>query len=356
MKDILVSVVIPVYKTEKTLPLTMKSVFDQDYPYLEIILVDDGSPDNCGKICDDYAKNHTNVRVIHQKNQGLGLARNAGFKQAEGKYVAFLDSDDCFDGSRAISILAAEAEKKQADIVVGSFRRFNDNMISGVNHHHLREGEYTKTVDFRFKGFYMYGHLAYAWGKLYRCEFLKKNNLLHKAYSFTQDKAYNIACCAYEPVYAFVDESVCMYRINENSVTFKYKKNFIPVWTDIAEDFVQFLKERNIKKSYGDLTDFHIFFGVFFLVKQELQHNKRIFAAARALKDYCCLPVSKKSIRELAEGKYLRSIEPFLWKTVILAASFLLYIRSYRLITLGIYILLKFEADSKITKKRYKKQ
>lgn len=105
----------------------------QDYPNIEIILVDDGSPDHCPALCDWYAEHFFNVRVIHQKNQGLGLSRNTGVKNASGEYIFFLDSDDCIDGKKAIRTLLKQAEEKKADIVTGSFRRFSDKMISKVN-------------------------------------------------------------------------------------------------------------------------------------------------------------------------------------------------------------------------------
>lgn len=89
-----VSVIIPIYKVEKYLIQCVESVINQTYKNIEIILVDDGSPDNCGKICDKYAKSDDRIIVIHQENKGLSCARNAGIEIATGTYIAFLDSDD----------------------------------------------------------------------------------------------------------------------------------------------------------------------------------------------------------------------------------------------------------------------
>ena len=94
MKD-LISVIIPVYKVEKYLPKCLDSVLNQSYSNLEIILVDDGSPDNCGEICDEYAKQDERFKVIHcEKNGGASAARNKGLEIATGDYIAFIDSDD----------------------------------------------------------------------------------------------------------------------------------------------------------------------------------------------------------------------------------------------------------------------
>lgn len=90
----LISVVVPVYGVEKYLPKCVDSILNQSYQNLEILLVDDGSPDNCGKLCDSYAEKDSRIRVIHQKNGGLSAARNAGVAAAKGEYISLIDSDD----------------------------------------------------------------------------------------------------------------------------------------------------------------------------------------------------------------------------------------------------------------------
>ena len=89
-----ISIIVPVYKVEAYLPSCVESLLTQSFSDIEIILIDDGSPDNCGAICDIYAKRDTRVRVIHQENAGLSCARNSGIDAARGKYLCFVDSDD----------------------------------------------------------------------------------------------------------------------------------------------------------------------------------------------------------------------------------------------------------------------
>ena len=89
-----VSVIVPIYKVEPYLRRAVDSILHQTYHNLEIILVDDGSPDQCGKICDDYAKEDNRISVIHKENGGLSDARNAGLDAAGGEYIVFVDSDD----------------------------------------------------------------------------------------------------------------------------------------------------------------------------------------------------------------------------------------------------------------------
>ena len=90
----LITIVVPIYKVEDCLKICIDSILNQTYKNLEIILVDDGSPDNCDKICDEYAKKDKRIKVIHKENGGLSDARNAGMKIATGKYITFIDSDD----------------------------------------------------------------------------------------------------------------------------------------------------------------------------------------------------------------------------------------------------------------------
>ena len=90
----LITVVVPVYKVEKYIERCVQSILKQTYKNIEIILVDDGSPDDCGKMCDEYAKEDSRVIVIHKENGGLSDARNAGIEKATGKYITFIDSDD----------------------------------------------------------------------------------------------------------------------------------------------------------------------------------------------------------------------------------------------------------------------
>lgn len=92
--DSLISVIVPIYNVEKYLDRCVDSIINQTYKNLEIILVDDGSPDNCPQICDDYAKKDSRIKVVHKENGGLSDARNVGMEVATGEYVSFIDSDD----------------------------------------------------------------------------------------------------------------------------------------------------------------------------------------------------------------------------------------------------------------------
>ncbi|SUP37235.1 glycosyltransferase [Veillonella criceti] len=105
MEDKLLSVIIPVYKVEKYLQRCVDSVLSQTYKNLEVILVDDGSPDRCGQICDEYLEKDNRIVVLHQENQGPSGARNNGLSIAKGEYIAFVDSDDWLDTNMYKSLI-----------------------------------------------------------------------------------------------------------------------------------------------------------------------------------------------------------------------------------------------------------
>lgn len=113
----LISVVLPIYNVEKYLERCILSVINQTYQNIELILVDDGSPDNCPKICDDYAAKDPRIKVIHKKNEGLGMARNTGIDNATGDYICFFDSDDYIEPDTIESCVSA-ARENNADLVV----------------------------------------------------------------------------------------------------------------------------------------------------------------------------------------------------------------------------------------------
>lgn len=121
-----VTVIVPVYNVEKYLDQCVKSVIDQTYKDLQIVLVDDGSPDRCPQMCDEYQKKDPRISVIHKENGGLGLARNAGLKVAKGKYVIFIDSDDWLDPDY-VEIQVRAMQKNQVDLLVHGYRNCDVN-------------------------------------------------------------------------------------------------------------------------------------------------------------------------------------------------------------------------------------
>ena len=167
MEKDLISVIIPVYKVEKYLEKCIESIIKQTYTNLQIILVDDGSPDNCGKICDEYAKKDSRIEVIHKINGGLSDARNVGINRANGRYIGFVDSDDYI-------------KEDMYEKLINLIKEYNAD-VSICNLYDVIDGkEYVRNKD---NGIHEYSRIdilkeilldkniqSYAWNKLYKKE------------------------------------------------------------------------------------------------------------------------------------------------------------------------------------------
>lgn len=155
----IISVIIPVYKVEKYLSRCISSVLNQTYKDLEIILVDDGSPDSSPKLCDEYAEKDSRIKVIHKENGGLSSARNAGLDICSGDYIFFIDSDDWLTDENVLSDFIDKAEIEQSDFVYSLMNRTDDEKCS-----ELKANERFLDDDLFFLS---NPYLFSAWNKLY---------------------------------------------------------------------------------------------------------------------------------------------------------------------------------------------
>ena len=122
----LISVIIPVYNVEKYLTKCIESVLKQSYQNMEILLIDDGSTDNSGDICDMYANQYSCIKVFHKRNSGLGLTRNYGIKKAVGNYITFVDSDDYIKEDYLLKLITPIINNPKVDTVIGGFVQVDD--------------------------------------------------------------------------------------------------------------------------------------------------------------------------------------------------------------------------------------
>lgn len=169
MAEKLISVIIPIYRVEPYLKKCIDSVCAQTYRNLQIILVDDGSPDSCGSICDKYAKEDPRITVIHKENGGLSSARNAGLDIAEGEYIAFVDSDDSIKADM-LELLCDSLEKNDADMSLCGIELED---INGRTIGKVAPKEETVLGEDDFWRFLYYQNEllgVVAWNKLYRHE------------------------------------------------------------------------------------------------------------------------------------------------------------------------------------------
>lgn len=168
--DCSISIIVPIYKVEKYLRRCIDSLLNQDYHDIEIILVDDGSPDNCGIICDEYVKKDTRIKVTHQQNGGLSAARNAGIDIAKGEYLMFVDSDDWVEKNYC-SMALKKATETESDIVVFGYNDiYNDRIIKRSI---TPKDEKKYKTEEALKELHGGKILSFAWNKIYKADLFK---------------------------------------------------------------------------------------------------------------------------------------------------------------------------------------
>ncbi len=201
-----ISIIMPVYKTEKYLKKSVESVLSQSYTDFELLLVDDCSPDNSGKICDEYAQKDSRVKVIHmEKNGGVSNARNTAMEKAQGKYLCFFDSDDYFDNNLLETVIGSVTENPAQIVIFGLVEEFLDEngdiartRVNSPENKVLKDKKSLREVILRLEQQDLYG---YPCNKMYDLAYLRKTKAEFPQMKFNEDIIFNID--------AFMDAETC---------------------------------------------------------------------------------------------------------------------------------------------------
>ena len=213
-----ISVIIPIYNVEKYIRTSIDSVLNQTYSNLEIILVDDGTEDNCGMICDEYKKKDERIVVIHQKNMGLAEARNSGLKIATGKYIMFLDSDDFYE-KNSCEVLYKEISKRNGDLVIGNYIHVDqkgNKWEEPLFDQKLYTNFKLSIKDYQ-KSFFVMNSVV--WNKIYKREFLEKLKLKFVKGTLAEDAIFSTYCYVHTENAYFINDIVYNYRQNQDNST-----------------------------------------------------------------------------------------------------------------------------------------
>lgn len=250
-EQILISVIVPVYKVEKYLNECVQSILNQTYTYFELILVDDGSPDCCGQMCDSFAKRDERIHVIHKTNGGLSDARNHGIEIASGNYITFIDSDDIIS-PYYLEIMLDCMIKNGADIVQGQHSRQKEKLASGKEYNTYI---FTDTDDI-FNDYLRFGKLyAYAWNKLYDIHLFE--NLRYPFGKIQEDAWTTYKAFLSSNKIVVVDACTYFYRYNPESIM---KGKFNPKRFEILgvpDNIQEFLDKQGFGTKYQKLLVYY---------------------------------------------------------------------------------------------------
>ena len=313
-----ISVIIPVYKAENTIERCLDSVIGQSYENLEIILVDDGSPDKSGEICDQYARRDSRIRVVHQKNKGLSGARNAGLAIMSGAFFFFLDSDDYIADS-AIELLYERAHRDQADLVIGNVITINDLHEAVKNPvfeaEHITETHFADT-GFRFAYFYSPGFGNSVWNKLYRTAFFRKTGLLFdERLRIAEDYPFNLFFFSNSPKIKLVNEYTYFYCHYASTITKSKTDRLIESLMIIQDLQYRFFEEVEELEKYADIIQFSLFGSIHQICHQAYRYSKNPFRdAKRYIKKFIESPIPKQFVTSIARGDYIRNVPRRAWR------------------------------------------
>ena len=213
-----ISIIIPVYQVEAYLPKCLNSVIRQTYKNLEIILIDDGSKDRCGRICDEYAKRDSRIRVIHKENAGVVNARNDGIKYATGDFISFIDSDDWIAGD-AYEILYQGLKKYGADCAVGGCVNVVERNGRCAVHKQRKAGHKPSAVcessSQAMRRVLLNGSAV--WNRLFKREVF--DTIRFPSDRINDDEVVALHAYAECEKIVFLDKDTYFYRIRKNSIT-----------------------------------------------------------------------------------------------------------------------------------------
>lgn len=299
MNHPLVSVIVPIYSVEQFLPKCIDSILCQTYNNLEVILIDDESPDRCPVLCDHYSHIDQRVIVIHKKNGRVAAARNTGIRCASGTFSIFVDGDDYLHEC-CIQRLVEIQEKYNADIVQCCFEKGNKDVFPITHKKRLLSNISGKEILLSNSA------KVVVWGKLYRTEILKSNPMVEKVYfedDYSTWKWYNQA-----NIVTITTEKLYYYRENELSIMSCHKKN-------PNLDFIDAYKQRI---SYFESTgeNYQVEYSYLLLCKSLiLNYNPKIMTAAQIAQ---CHTISKKCFMRIKKSSVIN------WKYKCIIGLFVL--------------------------------
>lgn len=246
MEDKLISVILPVYNSQEYVKDTIQSVLNQTYKNFELIVVNDGSTDKTGTICENLVKKDSRIKYFFRSNSGVSSTRNFALENSIGKYVTFIDSDDLYE-ENYLQILFNNIEKYKADIVACAYKTLSED---------------SKVIDYKeefldcnFKDYIekLQPNLLFnqLWNKIYNLEIIKKNKLLFDStLDLGEDYKFNLEYMRVINKYLYINMPLYSYRITDTGLGFKYRKNSSEIKFSLLRILESIYVERGYNISY----------------------------------------------------------------------------------------------------------
>lgn len=255
----LVSIIVPVYRVEEWLERCVKSIQDQTYPKLEIILVDDGSPDCSGEMCDRFAEQDARIKVIHKPNGGQGDARNVGVDAATGKYLLFVDSDD-YIAEDLVDKVFAIAEEYRCDMVLFDYYHVEKG-VKEVRSNPVPENRVLNLREERQVMMLPPSPVI----KFYNTEFYKKANSRFPKGLYYEDLGMTLKIVTDAERIYYLPEPLYYYIIRDDSTmgSKNYERNCHDM-EQILRQVIQFYKEKNLYEEYQGELEYITFLNLYF--------------------------------------------------------------------------------------------
>lgn len=256
----LVTVVVPVYNVRPFLEICLDSLLQQTYPYLEILLIDDGSTDGSGDLCDHYARKDSRIQVIHQENSGLGAARNEGIRRARGEYLSFVDSDDWVSPTM-IQELYQALKKQEAQLAVcDAYITSEEGNIQGKIQNTLPPGTAVRLSS--CPSLLLEPHVA--WNKLYRKDLFQDLEVWYPSRAWYEDFRTTTKLYTKAQNIVLVDSPLYYYRQRkgsiQNNANLMRKREKI----DAMEDILRYYKKQHLYAAYQKELEFLAFLNVYY--------------------------------------------------------------------------------------------
>ena len=281
----MITIIVPVYKVENYLSRCVDSILKQTYTDFRLVLVDDGSPDKCGKICDEYAEKDSRIVVIHKENGGLSDARNAGldwfYKQNDSNYILFADSDDWLHPQH-LEILMRPINEKGVKISVCGYERTDDFNSEEYQAYENTDYEITYPENLLVEHFWNYN---YAWGKLY-------HKSVFQDIRYPVGKNFEDTFTTYKVLYkceniAFTNTPLYYYFRNEAGISRSPWNESELVIFDAMREQLTFYKEKGYIRAYEKEHELFVHHHAYQIVrikenKKDLKKNKKILKKIRS--------------------------------------------------------------------------